>query len=91
MLRKVYELTPTDFRVYSSLSLILITLNVYQTTKFYTCFICRRQFNSLPNDKISDESKFKAFADDEIITTQKLKFKFGRVENIVGKGENAGC
>ena len=46
--------------------------------------------NSLPDDKILDLSKFKAFADNKLITTQKLKFVHGRVENIVGKGENAG-
>ena len=47
-------------------------------------------FDSLPNDKTVDYTKFKPFADDKIILTQKLKFLFGRVENIVGKGENAG-
>ena len=46
--------------------------------------------NSLPNDKILDWSKLKAFADDKIKATEKLKFGLGRVENIVGKGENAG-
>ena len=35
-------------------------------------------------------SKFKAFADDKINVTQTLKFQDGRVENIAGKGENAG-
>ena len=35
-------------------------------------------------------SKFKEIADDKIIVTQNLTFTFGRVENIVGKGENAG-
>ena len=47
-------------------------------------------FDSLPNNEIVDLSKFKAFADDKIIVTQKLKFALGRVENIVGKRENAG-
>ena len=47
-------------------------------------------FNSLPNDKILDQSKFKAFADKKLITTQKLKFVYERLESIVGKGENAG-
>ena len=47
-------------------------------------------FNSLPNNKIIDWSKFKAFADDKLITTQKFKFVHARVENIVRKGENAG-
>ena len=45
---------------------------------------------SLPNNKILLLSKFKAFADDKIILTQELNFVLGRVENIVGKGENAG-
>ena len=45
---------------------------------------------TLPNDKILDSSKLKAFADDKIMVAQKLRFVFGRVENIVGKGENAG-
>ena len=31
-------------------------------------------FNSLPKDKILDQSKFKAFADDRINVTKKLKF-----------------
>ena len=45
--------------------------------------------NSLPNDKILDQPKFKTFADDKINVTEKLKFVSGRVENILGKGENA--
>ena len=47
-------------------------------------------FNFLPNDKISDWSKLKEFADDKIDVTEKLKFVLGRKENIVRKGENAG-
>ena len=46
--------------------------------------------NSLPNDKILDWSKSKAFASNKIIVNQKLKFDMGMVENIVGKEENAG-
>ena len=45
--------------------------------------------NSLPNDKVSDKSRVKAFADNKINASQKLKIKLGRVENV-GKGENAG-
>ena len=44
----------------------------------------------LPNDKIIDWSKLKAFADDKINVIKELKFVLGREENIVGKGENAG-
>ena len=32
----------------------------------------------------------KAFADDKINVTEKLRFVLEKVENIVGKGENAG-
>ena len=46
--------------------------------------------NSVPNNKIFNQSILKAFADDKIHVTQKLKFASGRVENIVGNGENAG-
>ena len=46
--------------------------------------------SSLPHDKILDWSKWKAFADDKLNVTEKLKFVLGRLENIVGKGENAG-
>ena len=42
------------------------------------------------NDKILDWSIFKALADDKINVTQNLKFVLGKVENILGKGENAG-
>ena len=45
----------------------------------------RLRVNSLPNDKMLDLSKLKAFADDKINATQKLKFAQGSVENIVGK------
>ena len=45
--------------------------------------------NSLPNDKILGQSKFKALVDDNFNVYQKLKFALGRVENIVGTGENA--
>ena len=48
------------------------------------------KINSLPNDKIVDWSKMKAFADDKIHVTEKLKLVLERLENIVGKGENAG-
>ena len=44
----------------------------------------------LPNNKILDHSKLKAFADDKINVTAKQKFVLGRVENIVGEGKNAG-
>ena len=38
----------------------------------------------------STKQQLKGFADDKIDGTEKLKFVLGRIENIVGKGENAG-
>ena len=46
--------------------------------------------NSLSSDKYLNLSKLKAFGDDKINVTEKLKFVSARVKNIVGKGENAG-
>ena len=42
-------------------------------------------FKSLPNNKILDRSKLRAFAFDIINVTENLKFDKGRVEKIVGK------
>ena len=47
-----------------------------------------KMINSLLNDKISDWSKLKAFAENKINVTETLKFVLGKIENIVGKGEN---
>ena len=47
-------------------------------------------FNPFPNSKFLDLSKLKAFADDKINVTEKLKLVLGTGGNIVGKGENAG-
>ena len=48
------------------------------------------QLNPLPNDKILGWSKLKAFEDDKIEFDEMVIFFFDRVENIVGKRENAG-
>ena len=45
--------------------------------------------NSLPNDKILDVTKFKAFADKLIVAKMMISL-YDRLENTVGKGENAG-
>ena len=37
-----------------------------------------------------DWSKLRAFADDKLNLAEKLKFVLESIENIVGKGENAG-
>ena len=47
-------------------------------------------FNSLPNDKILSLSSLKTFADDKFNVAQMMISLFDSLENIVGKGENAG-
>ena len=49
------------------------------------------QLLNLPNDKILEITKLKAFADNKINVDQMMISVFDRVENNVGKGENAGC
>ena len=45
---------------------------------------------SLPNNKMLDLSTLNAFADDNSTVVKIAKFVSDRVENIAGKGENAG-
>ena len=52
--------------------------------------LCYLPFNSLPNNKISDQSQLKDFAENKINVSQKLKIFWGKEENIVGRGENVG-
>ena len=48
------------------------------------------KFKSLPNDKILDVTNLKAIADDKTNVAQMMVSVFDSIENIVGKGENAG-
>ena len=47
------------------------------------------EFNPIPHNKILDQNKLKAFADDNLNVTKMIISVFDRVENIVGKGEIA--
>ena len=47
-------------------------------------------FIPLPNTKILDLSKLKAIVDDELKVIPMTKFVLDKIENIVGKEENAG-
>ena len=49
-----------------------------------------KKIYSLPHSTSLDLSKLKAFADDNFKVVQMVHFYFDRVENMVGKGENAG-
>ena len=52
--------------------------------------ISRHQIYSLPNDKFLDWTKLKAFADDKVNVAEMMISLFDRIENTVGKEENAG-
>ena len=49
-----------------------------------------QQLNFFPDNKILGLPKLKAFADNKLNVTQNIKGVFYRLENIVGKEENAG-
>ena len=68
-----------EYHIYYSPPSLLISIRV-------SIFL----INSLPNHNFVDWSNMKAFADDKINVTEKLKLIFGTAENIVGKGESAG-
>ena len=46
--------------------------------------------NTLPDGKILDRPKIKTFAGYKINLTERLKFSSVKIENILGKRENAG-
>ena len=71
--------------VYIQLNICLAHLEILTAN---TSFIASHY--PLPNEKILDWSKFIALVDDRLIVTEKLEFVWGRVENIVGKGEITG-
>ena len=54
------------------------------------CIFGPIQNYSLPNDNFSDWSKLEAYADEKMNVTKIIEFLVGRVENIVGEGENTG-
>ena len=57
----------------------------------YLPITVKRKFNSIiPNDKILAWPKLKAYTDDKIYVAKMTISVLVRVENIVGKGENAG-
>ena len=73
-------------------SFMVIGLDLYLTPLQNTYELCSGKWwlNSLPNDKILDWSKLKAFAGNKIKALKKMNFVFDRVENVKGNGENAG-
>ena len=51
---------------------------------------CHKKISpAIPNNKFLDWTKLKRFADDKVNVAKMIIFLLCRVENIVGKGENA--
>ena len=72
------------------LDIIILSISIFFLNHLINQLPNNPVFNSLPNDKILDWSKLKALAGDKINPAEKLKFVLEMLENIVGKGENAG-
>ena len=87
-----YVISP-PFLANSSTDYITIVLQLYLTDS-----VCCSRKNidvhyvnrPLPDCKVLASSKLKAFADDNVIMAEMVQSFFDKVENIVGKGENAG-
>ena len=62
----------------------------FSNIKFVICECFQFERVQHFHNKIFDWSILKAFADDNLNVNQKFRFALGRVENIVGKGKNAG-
>ena len=64
----------------------LTHFNIYFVNSWYLLF-----FNPLPNDKILNQSKLKAFADGKMNLTKKIEICFWKGRKHCGeKGENVG-
>ena len=48
------------------------------------------EINPLPNDKLLDVTKLKAFSDNKLDIVKMMISPFDQLESTVGKGENAG-
>ena len=81
-----YTISKTDIIILASWNL---SANAINLTKAKIVPFSER-VNSLPNHKILDKTKLKAFADDKINVAQRMISDFDRLENIAGKGKNAG-
>ena len=57
--------------------------------ELYSTAILKNVLDPFSQDKILDQTKLKAFADDKSNVTKMIISVFDRVENIVGKGEIA--
>ena len=74
----------------TNFNFLLSSANAFNLNQHKILLFSRVLINYVPNAKTFDWSKLKAFADDRLNVTQNVKVVFHRIENIVGKEENAG-
>ena len=70
--------------VFTTSEIVVCELNFRQPKVFRLTMV-----NPFPHDKILDQTKLKAFADNKLNVTKVIISVFDRVENVVGKGEIA--
>ena len=75
--------------VYMTFTIICACFFFSQKHKGLHKYAVDNRFNPFQHDKILDQTKLKAFADDKLNVTKIIISVFDRVENIVGKGEIA--
>ena len=66
----------------------MIVVRIFSLPPFFPLSIVLYPFNPLPNEKVLDVSKLKAFADDKLFVAKMIVFLFDTVENSAGKAEN---
>ena len=89
----------TFFFIFHNVSCSITERNEYlSSSEFVVCkcfqlgqgqffFLFGKELTLLSNNKILDQSKLKAIADNKMNVIKILKFDLGRVENFVRKGE----
>ena len=69
---------------------MLVTRTFFISPNVFYLFIDNLHINSLPNNKILNVTRLKAFADDKFSVAKVMISLFDKIQNIVRKGENAG-
>ena len=84
----MFSTSPPPFQFL--IQIYIVICKCFEFGVVYKILSFGKELTSLPNDKILDWSKFKAFVDNKINLNHKLKLDTGRAESIVGKGKNVG-
>ena len=78
-----------NLRTFIEVLTLRLPRTFYKNSLIVVIVLPTAYINSLPNDKILDLTRLKAFADDKLDVAKLTISHHNRVENTVGKGENA--